>query len=517
MSESIPVTLTRQDFVSNQTVRWCPGCGDYSILAQVQKSLPELNIPREKIVFISGIGCSSRFPYYMNTYGIHSIHGRAPTLATGLAIANPDLSVWVVTGDGDGLSIGGNHMIHAIRRNLNLNILLFNNRIYGLTKGQFSPTSRQGMITKSSPMGALEQPLNPIALALASEATFIARSIDAHTQHLGEVLLEAAHHVGTSFVEIYQNCIIFNPDEWQGLDDRRLRDENILYLKHGEPMIFGKNQDKGIRLNGFRLEVVSLGNGVGETDLLVHDETSMQLAYLISHMHFPEFPSPMGVIRRVSRQTYNEGLMAQVQAAQAKKGTGDLRALYTAADLWTVTERETVQTKQTGLLSLDMDDAYTDEIDQQPEATTAVQDRLTQEPLASLKPRPPITVEAAASLEKAIRRMNAHHIGCLLVTDAGDRLVGIFTEKDVLMRVAGLVDNLAAAQVGDYMTANPIALTADLPIARALHEMALYGFRHLPLVDGDGRPEGIISFRDVVRHLNAVRSTHPQSNRALSK
>ncbi len=501
-TETIP--LTRQDFVSNQTVRWCPGCGDYAILAQVQKTLPELNVPKEDIVFISGIGCSSRFPYYMNTYGIHSIHGRAPTLATGLAVARPDLSIWVVTGDGDGLSIGGNHLVHAIRRNVNVNILLFNNRIYGLTKGQYSPTSRQGKVTKSSPMGSLEQALNPIALALASEATFVARSIDAHTQHLGEVLLEAAHHIGTSFVEIYQNCVIFNPMEWEGLDDRRQRDENILYLKHGEPMIFGKNSDKGIRLNSFWPEVVQLGNGVSEADLLVHDETSMQLAYLISSMEYPEFPSPMGVIRRVQRQTYAEGLMAQVQVAQEKKGVGDLYQLYTSADLWTVTEREAVNTKQTGLLSLDMDDAYTDEIDQKPERMTAMQDELTQSPISTLHPRAPITVDASASLEKAIRQMNAHKIGCLLVTDTNDKLLGIFTEKDVLMRVVGLVDNLAAAQVADFMTANPIALNADLPIAQALYEMSMHGFRHVPLVDDNHRPEGIISFRDVVRHLKQI-------------
>lgn len=497
-TETIP--LTRQDFVSNQTVRWCPGCGDYSILAQVQKTMPDIGVAKEDIVFISGIGCSSRFPYYMNTYGIHSIHGRAPTLATGLAIANPHLSVWVVTGDGDGLSIGGNHMIHAIRRNVNLNILLFNNRIYGLTKGQYSPTSRQGAVTKSSPMGSLEQPLNPIALALASEATFVARSIDAHTQHLGEVLLEATHHVGTSFMEIYQNCVIFNPNEWIGLDDRRLRDENILYLKQGEPMIFGKDQDKGIRLRGFTPEVVQLGNGVSEDDLLVHDETSMQLAFIISSMEFPEFPAPMGVIRRVQKQTYGEGLRDQIHAAQAKKGTGDLYELYTAADLWTITEREPVKSKQTGALSLELDDEYMDEMEQKPEETTAVQDHLA-DPIASLEPHPPVSIEAAASLAKAIRQMNAHHVGCLLVTDKDDRLIGIFTEKDVLMRVVGLVDDLTAVSVADYMTPNPIALTAALPIAQALHQMSTHEFRHVPLVDSDGRPEGVISFRDVVRHL----------------
>lgn len=500
---SIPVTLNRKDFVSDQTVRWCPGCGDYAILASVQKTLPDIGVPKENIVFISGIGCSSRFPYYMNTYGIHSIHGRAPTLATGLAIANPELSVWVITGDGDGLSIGGNHLIHAIRRNINLNILLFNNRIYGLTKGQYSPTSRRGTKTKSSPMGSLEQPLNPVALALAAEATFIARSIDANPKHLGDMLLAASQHNGISFVEIYQNCVIFNPTEWQGLDDRRVRDENILNLEHGQPMIFGKDLDKGIRLNGFRPEVVQLGNGVSEEDLLVHDETSMELAFILAGMEFPDFPAPMGVIRRVRKQTYTEGLMGQIASAQAAKGVGDLRSLYESADVWTVTAKDEapVKSKQTGRLSLEMDEEYVDEMDREPEVTTAVQNKLTQDTIATLAPKAPITIDRSASLAKAVRQMNTHHIGCLLVTDARDKLVGIFTETDVLHRVVGLVDDLETAVVADYMTPDPIALTANLPIAQALHEMHVHGFRHLPLVDDEHRPEGIVSFRDVVHHL----------------
>lgn len=496
------IPLTKKDFVSDQTVRWCPGCGDYSILAQMQKTLPDIGVPKENIVFISGIGCSSRFPYYMNTYGIHSIHGRAPTLATGLAITNPELSIWVITGDGDGLSIGGNHLIHAIRRNINLNIILFNNRIYGLTKGQYSPTSRQGKVTKSSPMGSLEQPLNPIALALASEATFVARTIDAHVQHLGETLYTAAQHDGISFVEVYQNCIIFNPTEWDGLDDRRVRDENIIYLEHGKPMIFGKDSDHGVRLNGFKPEVVQLGNGINETDLMVHDETSMQLAYILSSMEYPEFPAPMGVIRRVEKQTYSEGLLAQVKEAQEKKGVGSLHKLYTAADLWTVSEREVVvNNTQSGLLSLEMDDEYVDEIDQEPEPTTEVQDMLTDDPISILNPKTPIRVDTTTSLQKAIRQMSTHQIGCLLVTDEDDKLVGIFTEKDVLMRVTGLVADLSGSKVVDYMTPNPVTLTADLPIAQAMNEMSVNGFRHVPLVDEDGRPVGIISSRDVIRHL----------------
>ena len=501
--------LTRQDFMSDQTVRWCPGCGDYAILATVQKVLPELGIPRENTVFISGIGCSSRFPYYMNTYGIHSIHGRAPTLATGLAIANPDLSIWVITGDGDGLSIGGNHLLHALRRNVNLNIILFNNRIYGLTKGQYSPTSRIGSKTKSSPMGTIEHPINPIGLALAAEASFVARSIDAHTQHLGEVLLQAANHVGSSFVEVYQNCVIFNPNEWVGLDDRRTRDDNILYLEDGKPMVFGKNRDRGIRLNGFTPEIVELGDGVTEADLVVHDAKSTELGYILSSM---EYPTPMGVFRRVTdRQTYTEGLMGQIAEAQTKRGMGNLDELYRSADLWTIVPQEPdepIESHISGRMADELDDEYVDRLAFGEETTatgaTDLQERLAEETVEALAAHAPVEVDIHTSLAKAIRQMNTHNIGCVLVTDENDQLIGIFTERDVVMRVAGLVDDLAAATVGQYMTPNPVAVRADLPIAHALHLMSLYGFRHLPLVDDDTRPTGIISFRDVVSHLHGV-------------
>lgn len=327
--------LTRKDFVSDQEVRWCPGCGDYSILAQMQKVLPELGIQRENIVFISGIGCSSRFPYYMNTYGIHSIHGRAPTLATGLALTNPELSIWVITGDGDGLSIGGNHLIHAIRRNININIILFNNRVYGLTKGQYSPTSRQGMRTKSSPMGSIEEPVEPLALALSAQATFVARTIDTNPKHLAETLSRAAAHKGTSFVEVFQNCVIFNPKEWTDYHDRQTRDDHMLFLEDGQPMIFGVNQDQGLILRGLQPEIVKLGNGISEEDLLVHDATnnSPTLAYILSHLHHP---AAMGVLRNVEGPTYTEGLMNQIAEAKAKKGYSDLLTLYQEADIWDV-------------------------------------------------------------------------------------------------------------------------------------------------------------------------------------
>jgi len=503
MSETMTneIQLTRKDFVSDQTVRWCPGCGDYSILAQVQRVMPEIGVPKENIVFISGIGCSSRFPYYMDTYGIHSIHGRAPTLATGLAIANPDLSIWVVTGDGDGLSIGGNHLIHAIRRNVNLKIILFNNRIYGLTKGQASPTSRVGTTTKSTPMGTIESPINPISLALAAEATFVARSIDSHPQHLAEVLSRAAAHKGTAFVEVYQNCVIFNPDEWNTFSDRANRDDAMLYLEHGMPLIFGKDRDKGIRLSGFTPEVVSLKD-VDMNEILVHDATSRPLASILGGMEHPEYPAPMGVIRDVRKPTYAAGVMEQVAQARAKRGVGDLNKLYRADDLWTVSAREEVQSDMAGELPLALDEEYLDELERPEVVTTVVQDLLTDENISALNPKVPIAIDAGSSLTRAIHEMNRHNIGCLVVTDNDDRLVGIFTERDVLTRVAGLVDDLSAARIGDYMTPDPVTMKANLPIAQALHLMSLHGFRHLPLVDNENRPTGIVSFRDVVGYLN---------------
>ncbi len=495
------IQLTRKDFVSDQTVRWCPGCGDYAILATMQKVLPELGVPKENIVFISGIGCSSRFPYYMNTYGIHSIHGRAPTLATGLSIANPALSIWVITGDGDGLSIGGNHLIHAMRRNVNLNIVLFNNRVYGLTKGQYSPTSRVGFKSKSSPMGSIEQPLNPVAVALAAEATFVARSLDTHTQHLEMVFQRAAAHQGVSFIEIYQNCVIFNPQEWGELQDRRGRDEHIIYLEHGLPLIFGKDREKAIRLNGFRPEVVNVAD-VAEEEILIHDASSKPLALLLSSMEWPLFPAPLGIIRDVVQPDYTSSLMAQVQAAQAQKGVGDLDALYRNADLWTVSARPHAEATVAGEYSITLDEEYIDNLDQDaPQVTTVVQDQLTTTPLAALQPKAPIAVVAASSLARAVRQMKSHKIGCLLVTDAADKLVGVFTERDLLTKVVGLVDDLTTATVADYMTPDPYTLKESLPIANAIHLMALHGFRHVPLIDEEGHPVGIISFRDVVDYL----------------
>jgi 2-oxoglutarate/2-oxoacid ferredoxin oxidoreductase subunit beta len=338
MANDIAPTLTAADFASDQDVRWCPGCGDYSILAQMKKVMPQLGISRENVVFISGIGCSSRFPYYMNTYGMHSIHGRAPAIATGLKCVRPDLQVWVVTGDGDGLSIGGNHFLHLMRRNVDLKILLFNNRIYGLTKGQYSPTSPLGKINKSAPMGVIDNPLNPLSVAIGCEATFVARSIDVNIKHLGETLKRAAEHKGTAFVEIYQNCNIFNDGAFDYATSKDSKLDTTVELEHGKPLIFGKNKNKGIRLNGTEPEVVELGKGISEDDLLFHDEKAPEptLAYLLSRMRHPEFPEPIGVFRAVDAPKYDVELNKQVDAAREKKGPGDLDALFNSGETWTV-------------------------------------------------------------------------------------------------------------------------------------------------------------------------------------
>src|SRR5438270_1846100 len=336
-ASSLPI-LSAKDFASDQEIRWCPRCGDYSILAQMKKVLPTLGIPRENIVFVSGIGCSSRFPYYMSTYGIHGIHGRAPAIATGLKIARPELQVWVITGDGDGLSIGGNHLMHAIRRNVDLKIILFNNEIYGLTKGQYSPTSRLGTRTKSSPLGSIDNPLRPLSIAIGAEATFVARTIDVDINHLTDTLRRAAAHKGTAFVEIYQNCKIFNDAVFEYATDKSIKADNTLYLEHGKPLIFGKDRSKGIRLHGLDPEVVTLGNGITVDDLLIHDEKAEEpsLAYLLSRMVYPRFPECVGVYRCAQHPTYDELLNKQIEDVIRSKGKGKLDELFASDDVWTV-------------------------------------------------------------------------------------------------------------------------------------------------------------------------------------
>ena len=334
MQEEIQ-TYTAKDFASDQEVKWCPGCGDYSILKQVQSILPEIGIKRENMVFVSGIGCSSRFPYYMNTYGIHSIHGRAPAVATGIKLANPELNVWIITGDGDGLSIGGNHFIHLMRRNLDVNILLFNNEIYGLTKGQFSPTSQLGLKTKSSPFGVIDQPFNPLSLALGSGATFVSRTLDREPKSLREVLLEAQKHKGTSFVEIYQNCVIFNNGVFDEFTNKATKEEANLYLENGKPLKFGKDLSKGIILENFEPKIIDITEDTDESKLWIHDETSILKAQILARFNFDDefsdFPRPFGVFYKKNRASYEETFTNQVE-----KNKPDMQQILNGNITWTV-------------------------------------------------------------------------------------------------------------------------------------------------------------------------------------
>ena len=330
-------SYTKKDFTSDQAVRWCPGCGDYAILAQTQKIFPDLGVDKEKFVFISGIGCSSRFPYYMDTFGFHTIHGRAPAIASGVKLANPDLSVWVVTGDGDGLSIGGNHTIHLLRRNLDINVMLFNNRIYGLTKGQYSPTSEVGKITKSTPMGSLDRPFNPLTLALGSGATFVSRTIDKETKHMQRMIMRSHGHKGTSFMEIYQNCNIFNDGAFSNQTDREKKADTVLILENDEPMLFGSDKNKGIRLDGNKPKVIEIGDKWSIDDVLVHDESDYVIASLLSNMTYQsEFPDPIGVLYAVESDTYEDTMVAQLNQAVKKKSNGTVQDLLNTGDTWVV-------------------------------------------------------------------------------------------------------------------------------------------------------------------------------------
>ena len=326
---------TAKDFSSDQEVRWCPGCGDYSILKQVQSVMPEINVPKEDIVFISGIGCSSRFPYYMETFGMHSIHGRATAIASGLKAARPDLSVWIITGDGDSLSIGGNHLIHLLRRNFDTNVLLFNNQIYGLTKGQYSPTSEKGKKTKSTPMGSIDHPFNPLALCMGADATFIARTMDRDPKHMREMLMRSNNHKGTSLLEIYQNCNVFNDGAFFGMTDKATKMNQTLFLEHGQPLVFGENKDKGIRLDGFKPIIVSLED-CSIDNLWVHDEKDRVKAGLLTRFFDADFPRPFGVFYSEDRPTYEDALVQQIDDAMEQKGQGNLDDLLKGSNTWTI-------------------------------------------------------------------------------------------------------------------------------------------------------------------------------------
>ena len=335
-------TYTAKDLASDQEVKWCPGCGDYSILKQVQTVLPQFGIPKEDIVFISGIGCSSRFPYYMDTYGMHSIHGRATSVASGLKISRPELSLWVITGDGDSLSIGGNHLIHTLRRNIDMNILLFNNEIYGLTKGQYSPTSVKGKVTKSSPMGSIDHPFNPLKLCLGAGASFIARTMDRDVKHLKDVLVRANEHVGTSMLEIYQNCNVFNDGAFEVFTGKETKKEEALFVEHGKPLVFGADSDKGIRLDAYKPEIVDLSEGkYSVDDLWIHDEKDLGKAQILCNFFDDpssgnHFPRPFGVFYREDRERYEEEMQKQLEYSIEKKGAGDLDRLLSGENFWKV-------------------------------------------------------------------------------------------------------------------------------------------------------------------------------------
>jgi len=341
MSETTTApVLTAKDFATDQEVRWCPGCGDYSILAQVQKVMPTLGIPKENIAIISGIGCSSRFPYYMNTYGMHSIHGRATAVASGLKASRPELSVWIVTGDGDGLSIGGNHTIHLLRRNFDVNIMLFNNQIYGLTKGQYSPTSEENKVTKSTPMGSIDHPFNPLALALGADATFVARTMDRDPKHLQELLIRTQQHKGASFLEIYQNCNIFNDGAFEVFTDKSSKQTETLFLENGQPLVFGTNKDKGIKLDGFKPVVVDLNDGNSKDDLWIHDEQDIYKAQILTRIFDNpktegHLPRPFGVFYQTNRDCYEDVMAAQLEEAKSRK-PADLDKLLRGNEVWTI-------------------------------------------------------------------------------------------------------------------------------------------------------------------------------------
>ncbi|MDZ7737771.1 MAG: 2-oxoacid:ferredoxin oxidoreductase subunit beta [Bacteroidales bacterium] len=325
-----------KDFKSDQEVRWCPGCGDHAILSAITRAMADLDIPKEKYAFISGIGCSSRFPYYLNTYGFHSIHGRAPAIASGVKVANPDLSVWQITGDGDAMAIGGNHFIHAIRRNIDINIILFNNEIYGLTKGQYSPTSQKGAKTKTSPYGTVEEPFSPGELVIGSKGKFFARTIDTNVKLSTEIYKQAALFEGTSVVEVLQNCVIFNDGVYKELSDRQTREDTTIVLKQGQPMIFGKDRDKGIMLDGLKLKVVKLGNGISEKDLLVHDaeDNTPGLHTMLANMKYPAYPVALGIIRSVAAPTYDMAVKGQIKKVQEDAAIKNVDDLLRSGSTW---------------------------------------------------------------------------------------------------------------------------------------------------------------------------------------
>ena len=508
---------TREDFVSGQDVRWCPGCGDYAILSVMQKTLADFTTTkRENHVFISGIGCSSRFPYYMNTYGFHTIHGRAPSIATGLKLVRPDLTVWVITGDGDGLSIGGNHLIHCLRRNVDLKIILVNNEIYGLTKGQYSPTSKQGKVAKSTPEGSIDYPINPLCIAIAAEATFIARTVDSDPRHMGQVLKQAMEHKGVAFVEIFQNCVIFNKDTHLPIVGREFRDDRAIYLEHGKPLIFGKNKDKGIKVNNFETEVVDLAAHPEELkNVVVHDAQNMSThyAYLLTQMEYPALPVPFGLFRSTQKPTYDGMLDEQVKNAVQKRGAGSLKDVLYTNEVWKVEARkETLQPvsdKKTDHAVSQKNYWHEEEMSSmlKGEAKTG-KDKLQKVIMSErvvdfISKVPPIIVKPDDSIQTVIDRMHEFPTkGCVLVCEEGKKLVGIVSIRDMLLKVAGIMKDPSKVAVRQIMTPRVESLDKDAPLSYALQKMFIGKFRHVPVLD-NGSPIGVVSTRDIIEYLTA--------------
>lgn len=500
--------LTRKDFVSSSEVRWCPGCGDYAVLNAVQNVLPRLGIPKEKYVFVSGIGCSSRFPYYLDTYGFHSIHGRAPTIATGVKVANPELSVWVVTGDGDGLSIGGNHLVHTLRRNLDLNILLLNNRIYGLTKGQYSPTSEKGKITKTSPYGVIDEPINPLRIALASEATFVGRAVDADPKHIGEVIEAGAEHKGTSFVEILQSCVIFNKKAWAGVSDRSSREDRLLYLEQGKPLIFGEKRNKGIILRGTDPVVVTIGEqGVSEKDLVVHDmyRENPMYASMLTKMDYPDFPMPVGIFRAVSKPVYEQELDAQIKEVTALKGRRNLQALLRGSEYWTVSENGRKIQRSSGISALANDESRV--MDEQIHTILKSTDPLT----ASLKTnvgkifydydyhRSKI-ISPHESIASAIAHFKSARLECILIGDE-KRLYGMISERDIIQNVVLSSIDRDRMTVTGIMRPIYDIMEETNSLGDVINILSISGHRHVPIRLKDGG-FGLVTIRQILRFVH---------------
>jgi len=500
--------LTRKDFVSSSEVRWCPGCGDYAVLNAVQTVLPQLGIPKEKFVFVSGIGCSSRFPYYMDTFGFHTIHGRAPTVATGIKVANPELSVWVITGDGDGLSIGGNHLIHALRRNLDMNIILLNNRIYGLTKGQYSPTSVKGQITKTSPYGVIDEPINPLRIALASEATFIGRAVDTDPKHISEVLKAGAEHKGTAFVEILQSCVIFNKKAWVELSDRSTREDRLLYLEQGKPLIFGEKRNKGIVLRGTDPVVVTIGEqGITKKDLVKHDMYREDPVYaaMLTKMDYPDFPLPVGIFRAAKKPVYEKELEAQIKDTIALKGRRNMQALLRGSEYWTVSDNGKKIQRSSSISTLANDESRV--MDEQIHMLLKSTDPLT----ASLKTtvgkifydydyKRSKMLSPRDSIAAAIAHFKASHIECILVGDA-KRLYGVLSERDIIQNVVLTSLDRDRQPISAIMRPVYDIMDESNSIADVINILSISGHRHVPIRLKDGG-FGLITIRQILRFIH---------------